>query len=260
MVEATLYVALVAFHVCLGIVCTLGQCSFTITQTVRFDIGFGYHIDTILVAKFIEEVVIRVVASTYRVKVELLHDLDVLNHSFARYYIASVRIQFMAVGSLEQYRLPVYQQLCVLDFNLTETYVLWDNFQYLVAFLQSSTQRIEVRSFGSPLGRIFYGQSNGLLTGSLYGFGYYHLLLGIEQFQFYGTAALHGQFYGQSSVLVFGIQIRSDADVLDLLLVTSVEVAIAGYTGIAEEVLVFQISTVAPTEYLESNQILLSRL
>ena len=163
-VETTLYVALVTFHVCLSIVSTFSQSLFTITQTVRFDIGFSYHIDTILVTKFIEEVVVWIVASTYSVEVELLHDLDVLNHSFTRYVITSIWIQFMTVSTLEQYRLAVNQQLCVLDFNLTETYILWNNFQHLVASLQCSTQCIEVRSFSSPLSRVFYVQCISLLA------------------------------------------------------------------------------------------------
>ena len=40
-----------------------------------------------------------------------------------------------------------------------------------------------------------------------------------------------------------------------MLFVTCIQVAITSHTGIAEEVLIFQITAVAPAEYLEGNQV-----
>ena len=106
---------------------------------MTFDVGFGYYVDTILVTKFIPKVVVRIVASTYGVQVELLHNLNVLNHAFFRDNITAVRIQFMTVGSFEENRLAVYQYLGVLQFHLAETYLYRNHF---VAAFQGSIEGI----------------------------------------------------------------------------------------------------------------------
>ena len=51
------------------------------------------------------------------------------------------------------------------------------------------------------------------------------------------------------------IQIRSHADVLNVFRSAGIEVAVAAYSGEAEEILVFQISPVAPAEHLECDQV-----
>ena len=63
----------------------------------------------------------------------------------------------------------------------------------------------------------------------------------------------------QRTILVFTVEVGSYTDIFDAFLVAGIEITITAYTTITEEVLVFQISTVAPTEYLESYQVLLSR-
>ena len=96
---------------------------------------------------------------------------------------------------------------------------------------------------------------------SLDGLGACHFLSGCV-FQGEVDLSIAFQVEGdvQGAILVFLVQIRGYTDVFDALLVTSIEIAIATYTAIAEEVLVFQISAIAPTEYLESNQVLLACL
>ena len=82
----------------------------------------------------------------------------------------------------------------------------------------------------------------------------------VQQFKTDIAATLHIKLYFQGTVLISSIQIGSDTDVLNALLVTGIQVAIAPYTAITEEVLVFQIRPVTPAEYLKGYQILLSRL
>ena len=45
--------------------------------------GFGHYINTVFVAEFVPEVVVRIVTGSYGVDVELLHNLNVLNHAVA---------------------------------------------------------------------------------------------------------------------------------------------------------------------------------
>ena len=66
-------------------------------------------------------------AGTYGVDVEVLHHLYVLQHPLAGHHVAAVRIHFVAVGALEEDRLPVDQYLRVLQLNLAEAYLYGDD-------------------------------------------------------------------------------------------------------------------------------------
>ena len=81
MVEATLHVTLVALQMGFLVAGFFGQRLFAVTHSVGFDVGFGYDINTVFVAEVIPEIVVRIVAGSHRVDVELLHNLDVLNHA-----------------------------------------------------------------------------------------------------------------------------------------------------------------------------------
>ena len=52
------------------------------------------------------------------------------------------------------------------------------------------------------------------------------------------------------------VQIGSDANILDVFLVACVKITVASYAGVAEEVLIFQITTVAPAENLKGDDVL----
>ena len=82
----------------------------------------------------------------------------------------------------------------------------------------------------------------------------------IQQFQLHIAAAFQFELHIQGTVLVGLIQIGRHTDVLNAFFVAGIQIAIASYATEAEEVLVFQICAVAPAEYLESNQVRLSRL
>ena len=76
------------------------------------------------------------------VDIEFLHNLDVLNHTFTRHYIASIRIQLMTVGTLEKNRLSIYQHLSILDLNLAEAHLYRDYLHHVGTVLQGSLQSI----------------------------------------------------------------------------------------------------------------------
>ena len=142
MVVVALHIALITLHVCQLVVFTGGQGLLSIAHSMRFNIGFGHHINTILVAQVIPIRVIWIVRSPYTVDVEFLHNLDILNHTFARHHIASIRVQLMTIGSLKEYRLSIHQHLSVLDFYLTETNLYRDYLYHIGVILQCSLQCI----------------------------------------------------------------------------------------------------------------------
>ena len=76
---------------------------------MAFDVGFSYHINAVLVAELIPIVVVRIVASTHGIQVELFHYLDVLNHALFGNDITAVRIQLMTIGTLDKDRLTIHQ-------------------------------------------------------------------------------------------------------------------------------------------------------
>ena len=123
MIEVDRDIMLVALHNLLGKHRLLGSCIIAILETVTLLVGFCYEVDSVFVAEIIPAWVIRIVAGTNGVDVQALHDLDVLNHAFQAYYISSVWVDFMTVGTLDEYRLAIHEELLVLDFHLAETYL-----------------------------------------------------------------------------------------------------------------------------------------
>ena len=259
MIEITLYVSFVAFEMCLTVRIYFGKCGFTVTHSVRFDVSLSYHIDTVFVAKFIPVCIVRIVTSTDGVDIEFLHYLDILKHTFARNDITSVRVHFVTVSSLEQYRLTVDENLRVLDFHFSESYFYRYYFCHFITFLHASTQCIKIRSFCSPFVRVFNLEFCLNISATFHFFGRHYIVLCIEQFKSYTIIALHAENYIECSVLIFTVEVRSDTDIVYTALVAGIEIAVTSYSAITEEVLVFKICTVAPTEYLECNEVLLSR-
>ena len=109
---------------------------------MALQVRLSRQVDAILVTEVIPTGIVRIVTGTYRIDVQILHYLDILNHPLHRDDVTTVRIEFMTVGTFYQYRLAVDQQLAVLDLNMTETDALRDNLQHLVALLQGHNKSI----------------------------------------------------------------------------------------------------------------------
>ena len=62
---------------------------------MTLDIRLSRHIDAVFVAEVIPAGIIGIVTSAHRVDVQILHDLDILNHAFHRYDITTIRIELM---------------------------------------------------------------------------------------------------------------------------------------------------------------------
>ena len=136
MIEVALHVALVALHVRLGVSGYFRQRLVAIAHSVRFDVRLGHDVQSVLVAQVIPIVVVRVVAGAHGVYIELLHDLHVLLHPRPRHHVTSVGVHLVTVRPLEDYWLPVDQDLRPAQFDLAETDACGDDLHHTVARLQ----------------------------------------------------------------------------------------------------------------------------
>ena len=130
---------------------------------------------------------------------------------------------------------------------MTEAHTLANHLQDLAALAGSDTERIEIRGLCCPrkslvkLQRLADALSNQFSTGVVE----CHRDLGI-------TRSLHIHIQQALAVLI----VLNNNDVLDVCLRTCIEIDLAGYTGEAPEVLVFQIRAVAPPHDLHGNEVL----
>ena len=124
MIDEWLHIALVALDVRHDVLRELGKRLLLISHTMRFEVSLSGDVDSVFIAKVIPAWVARIVAGANGVDVQLLHDLDVLNHALQAHHVATVRIHLVAVGTLHQHRLSVNEQLCVLDFHVAESHFL----------------------------------------------------------------------------------------------------------------------------------------
>ena len=133
MVFEQMGVVAVAFEVYLLVAGHLGERLGIIAHAVTLDVGFGHHIETVLVAKVVPAGIVGIVAGAHGVHVELLHHLDVLNHALHTDAVAAVGVEFVAVRTLDEHGLSVHEKLAVLDFYFAETYILHKTFEHAVA-------------------------------------------------------------------------------------------------------------------------------
>ena len=238
-----------------GVVRPYRQRLLPVTHSVGLHVCLGNHIDAVLVTKVVQEIVVRIVAGTDGVHVELLHYADVLDHTLAGNHITSVRIKFVTVHTLEQHRLAVYQNLGIDYLHLSETY-----FHRYHLSSANCPECVQVRGFSSPFVNVPDVQRSleqGTVTSDR--LGRHHSLTGIKQLHGYGLMALAGYFNIQGSVLIGGIQVWCDLYVIYPVLVPCEKVTVTGESAKAEKVLILQISTVTPAEYLEGKEVFLSR-
>ena len=132
MIFKSLHHPLISFEVSLGISRFLGQCPFAIPHSMRFDIGFTHDIQPIFVTKVIPFGIVRIMTRPHGIQIILLHHPYILDQSLPGYLISGQRIQFMAVGSFKQDRLPIdpYLPQFFLQFDFPESDPLRNNFQH----------------------------------------------------------------------------------------------------------------------------------
>ena len=254
MVEIHVYVMLIALHYLFGVLGLTRESGLFVAKTVALLIGLGEDIDTVLVAEVVEAGVRRIVTGADCIDVELLHNLDVLQHALHAYHVAAIGVNLVTVGALEENGLAIDQHLRVLDFYLAEAHLLGEDLCHLVAALDCGHEGEEVRSLGSPLLDIAQREADGavgvaLEVGSALGHGD---AVGVEQLEVDDRASGHVDLHLEGAVLVVIDEVGGNSEVVDMHSgVAGVKVALAGHTAEAPEVLVFGVRTVTPAECLE---------
>ena len=94
-------------------------------------IGLGNNIQSVFIAQLIPPRIIGIMARSNGIDVELLHDFNVLNHALKGHNIAAIGIHLVSIGTFDEHRLAINQQLPVFDFHLAEPYFLRDNLLHL---------------------------------------------------------------------------------------------------------------------------------
>ena len=238
------YIVLVALDVGIVVCGILGECFLSVTHTMALDVGFSRDIDTILIAKVIPARVVRVVAGTVGIDIELLHALDILNHAFHAHTVTTVWVEFMAVNSLDEHRLTIDEQLSVLDFHFSESNFLPDYLSHLVSFFMSDEQLIKMWSLSRPFQRFLHAEfSLSLAASDLHRFLSHRLACFILKIEINGIAISILSFHGhlKLSVAVVIGEVRRDENVGDACLRAGIEIGLTGDTTQAPEILVLQI-------------------
>ena len=195
-------------------------------------------------------------AGTNGIDIIFFHNPHILEHPFGCHPVTPVRIDLMAVHTFDQDRRTVHPNLVIAQFDFPDAYLLRNYFEYPVSVFQSSGQRIQIRCLGRPFPGILDSERGIQFTIALQLFGSNHITFGIRQFQVHNSTSFQVESHLDCPVFIVCIQIGGNPDIFDIFRITGIEIAVAGYSGKAYEILVFQISPVTPAEHLESNQVL----
>ena len=261
-VEITQYHTLITDKVSILVVLTLCQGLVLVTHTVRLDVTLVADIDTVLVAEVVPEWRVRIVAGTNSVDVQLLHNLDITNHILTSYIVARIRVHLMAVGTLDKDRATVHQELCVLNLDLAETNLESGSLNGILAIDNLDDKAIEGRNLSAPRRHLVEVPA----TLNLALLNRNDLLLDLlaawaieSQTQLLDTlCSCDVQIEVALGIVV--VQVSHELHILQVLLVACVDVAVATDTREAEEVLVLQVCTIAPTINLHCEEVLFTRL
>ena len=135
-------IAFLTLDVHLGESLILGECLLLVAHTVTLEVRLGGEIDTVFVAEVVPTWIVGIVAGAHGIDVELLHDADILDHTLDADDIAPIRVEFVTVGTLDEDRLAIDQQLASTDLYVAEAHLLTHDFQHLVALLELEFQHI----------------------------------------------------------------------------------------------------------------------
>ena len=262
MVEVTQYHTLIADKVSSLVDRVLSQSLLLVTHTVRLNVTLVANIDTILIAEVVPKWRVWIVASTNCVDVELLHNLDITNHILASYVVTGVRSHLVTVCTLNEYRFAVYEQLRILNLHLTETYLECSSLNSVAIVENLNCQLIESWSLSTP--SCYLTKVPALINLTL---NYsYNLLLNLlaawrnECKAEILNALCSGDIEVEVTISVVVVQISNELHILDMLLVTCVDVAVATNTRKTEEILILEVRAITPTIDLHSEEVLLTRL
>ena len=160
------HIILVALHDGLLVSDILSQATIAVAHSMTLEVCLSHQIDTILVTKVIPAGIIRVMTGADSIDVEFLHHLNILNHAAQGNHISSIRIQLVAVCTLEEHSLAVDQHLAILDLHLAETHLLGNHLTDTTLVRQRGVERIKIGNLCTP----FLGIVNLHLHGGIAAF------------------------------------------------------------------------------------------
>lgn len=247
-----------ALHVRLRIGRILRQRAFAVSHAVRLDVGLVHDIEPVTVAEVVPLRVVRVVACTHRVDIQLLHDAYILDHPLTAHGISLQGIHLVTVGALDQHGLPVHEQLPAANLHRAESDALRDGLGHPAAVRHGDFERIEVRLLGRP----FRGTGHVQLRGgcAVAGFqrsGSHLRTRRVAQRQREGFHLRRGpRLHGQHGIAVVGVEPGRDAHVLEVRPVARHQLHTAGDARQPPEVLILQIRAVRPAVDLQRDEVL----
>ena len=122
-----------------------------VAEAVGFNVTFTEHIQTVLVAQFVEDRGVRIVAGTDGVDVVALHLQDVVPDRFHGDRSAQIRVEFVTVHAPDHDAGAIDQQLTFLDLDGAETEGQRFIFDRLASgSAEFHSHRVEVRRFCGP--------------------------------------------------------------------------------------------------------------
>jgi len=102
----------------------LGQRPAAVTHSVRFDVGLIHHIQTVLVAKLVEEFRLRVMRGADGIDVVGLHQLNVFEHGLLIHHMPVFFMVLMNIRPFQIYILPVDVEPSIFNLAGAETHIL----------------------------------------------------------------------------------------------------------------------------------------
>ena len=242
-VEVTQYHTLVTREVCSLILWVLCQGLILVAHTVRLDITFIADIDTILIAEVVPKWRVWIVASTNSVDIQLLHNLNILNHILTSYVVACVWRHLVTVCTLNVYRHTIYEQLCIFNLNLTETDLECSSLNGLALIKHLNGECIQSWNLCTP--RLYLVKMPAALNLTL-GHRQNLLLNLLTARSVEGQTNLLNTLSGcniqvEVALGVVVVQVCNELHIFEVLLIASVDIAVTTNTRQTEEVLVLQV-------------------
>ena len=122
-------IAFLTLDVHLGKGLVLGEGLLLVAHAVTLEVRLSGEIDTVFVAEVIPAWIIGIMAGAHGIDVKLLHDADILNHALYADDVAAIGVELMTVGTLDENRLAIDEQLSPLDLYMAEAHFLAHDFQ-----------------------------------------------------------------------------------------------------------------------------------
>ena len=214
------------------------------------------YIHTILIAKIIQIIRIWIMTGTDCIYIKLFHQDNVFFNLFFCYYTAISRIIIMAVHTFKFNGNTIYQESISVQTDISESYILWDYFNHFTIFFHSHEHFIKIWCFCCPVFSFFYSCFKSYFISFRSNcFFQYRYSLCIQQFKsnLYRLFTAKGCIYGKKTICICIIQISFHFIIIDTIFRHTDQFYITEDTALPPHILIFQICSVRPLVYANSN-------